>query len=133
MRCRCITGFPCNNTAFLLTEVVVNNYTSVNRKSGFNHFCTLLYRNRITTGTLQNVLAAYSQEGGVYTPLTSMQPGCKRRFDQCPLPSYLASTAWTSAYACSSSRASMRFSWILNMFIIGKSFITWTNTKRFST
>lgn len=39
------------------------------------------------------------------------------------LPSYFAKTAWTSAYACSSNKASSRFSWILNMLRRGNSFI----------
>lgn len=39
-------------------------------------------------------------------------------------PSYFASTAWTSAYACSSRRASRRFSWMLNMLSRGNSFIS---------
>lgn len=40
------------------------------------------------------------------------------------LPSYFAKTAWTSAYACSSNKASSRFSWMLNMLSRGNSFIS---------
>lgn len=35
------------------------------------------------------------------------------------MSSYFARTAWTSAYACISSNASIRFSWMFNTFIIG--------------
>lgn len=40
------------------------------------------------------------------------------------LPSYLAKTAWTSAYACNSNNASMRFSCILNKLSMGNSFMS---------
>ena len=45
------------------------------------------------------------------------------------VPSYLASTACTSAYACSSSSASIKFSCMLNRFNMGNSFINCSNTK----